>query len=112
MDENVATIIVAMAGAAGTILSFIIGRREKSVASDAASAASISSAYKNLVEDLQTRIEKLEASKANLEARISVLSKQNDELMKQVSENERLRARIVELEEKLDALTRRVVNGN
>ena len=63
MDPGIVTIVIAIAGATGTVLSFIVGRRERAAgaqASEASAAALISEGYKKLIDSLNERVHMLE----------------------------------------------------
>ena len=108
MDPNAIALIIAIAGAAGTVLSFIIGRREKASASDAQTSAHISSAYKDLVDSLQKRVETLEKTYEENK----ILKKENEQLKKRLSkltiEVEKLKKRLEQVTQENKALKKRL----
>lgn len=110
MDPNIIALIIAIAGAAGSIISFIVGRREKAAVTDAQTSAHISAAYKDLVDGLQERVIALEKTYEENET----LKAENKELREQVrrltEENKKLAERVKKLELELDKVTKKM-NG-
>ena len=87
MDPQVVTLIIALAGGIGSVLSFFAGRRERnaSAMSDEGSAAvQISEGYMKLVTALEKRVESLERENEESRAQIAVLENENSELRRQV----------------------------
>lgn len=105
MDPGIITIIIAIAGATGTILSFVVGRRERAASANAAEATAashLSESYKKLVDSLETRVQRLEAENIELK-----------------TENMRLKGEVAALRKDKNSLERRIerlenglTNGN
>jgi predicted RNase H-like nuclease (RuvC/YqgF family) len=83
MDPQLVTLIIALAGGIGAVLSFIAGRRERraSAMSDEGSAAvQISEGYMKLVTALEKRVESLEKENKELKECVEVLESERSEL--------------------------------
>lgn len=108
MEPELVTLIIAIAGGAGSVLSFFAGRRERraSAMSDEGSAAvQISEGYMKLVSALEKRVASLEQENKNLRMDITRLEAENSMLVAQVKENEYTKAK---LEEKVTTLENRL----
>jgi len=98
MDPALITLIIALAGAAGSVLSFIAGRKEQ----QASVVEHVSSSYRNLVLSLEERVNNLEEENKELTEQIGELKKENQILRKEVEQLEKdkgsLTARVTLLE--------------
>lgn len=74
------TILVAITGLAGSIISYLAGRRERkavALASEGQAAAQISEGFMNLVQSWESRVAKLEQERRTQDEKIEHLTEKN-----------------------------------
>lgn len=104
MDPQLVTLIIALAGGIGSVLSFIAGRRERrahAMSDEGSAAVQISEGYMKLVAALEKRVESLEKENRELKAQVQELEAERDEF----------KSRVVELEDRLSKVEH-LTNGN
>lgn len=113
MDPELVTLIIALAGGIGSVLSFIAGRRERraSALSDEGSAAvQISEGYMKLVISLEKRVASLEAENKESRELIGTLEQENKELREHVASLEEQKTQLETTVEHLSTRLKAVEN--
>ena len=119
MDPQLITIIIAMAGAVGSVFAFVAGRKERAASAESqkgSAAAQISEGYMNLVNSLEERVRCLEVDKDDMVSEMKAMRTENMELRQdmRIMEREKIRLtnRVIELETEVVRLEDALTNGN
>lgn len=87
MDPQLVTLIIALAGGIGSVLSFLAGRRERraqAMSDEGSAAVLISEGYMKLVEALEKRVASLEKENKELKECVEELEEERAVLTKKV----------------------------